>query len=179
MTTAVAELEVAPTFERDPLVVEVVETGWAPWNAVFKVHHYLAGAGPMPFSTAYTGFDTVSGDAVCFVGVTGLWSGQQRCARACRLVVHPEWQGAGIGIRFLDAIAQREWEGRGFIGDPVPTYLHTAHPALCAALRRHPRWTQNSQRLTGHEAGRPVDAKINARYGGHFRSVAGFRYSGS
>ncbi|WP_264766651.1 GNAT family N-acetyltransferase [Moraxella catarrhalis] len=28
-------------------------------------------------------------------------------ARACRLVVMPEWQGAGIGMRFLNAVCQK------------------------------------------------------------------------
>lgn len=132
----------------------------------------------MPFSTAYTGFDAATGDPVSFVGVTGMWAGRRRVARACRLVTVPDWQGAGVGMRFLDAIAQREWKGEGFIGDPVPTMMHSAHPALCGALRRSKRWKQVSQRLVGDEA-RKVRADLNMRYGGHWRSVAGFRYLGS
>ena len=162
---------------RAPIVVEVVETGWAPWASTFKHHHYLLGSGPMPFSTAFTGFDVVTGDPVCFVGVTGLWAGQRRVARACRLVTHPEWQGAGIGLRFLNAIAEREWRGEGFIGTPVPTLFHTAHPALCAGLRRNPHWVQVSQRLTG-DKGKAIKPGSKMAYGKHLRSVAGFRYKG-
>lgn len=143
-----------------------------------STYHYLKGAPHMPFSTTFTGFDVDSGDPVCFVGVTGIWSGQRRCARACRLVVHPEWQGAGIGMRFLNTICQRELEGVGFIGQPVPTYFHTAAPALCSALRRDPRWTQVSQKLVGDKVGR-VKNSLNMKYGGHDRAVAGFKYTGA
>lgn len=169
-------LEIAPVFDRPPIQVEIVETGWQPWIAVFHVHHYLQGSGPMPFSTAFTGFDVESGDPVAFVGVTGHVAGTRRIARACRMVVHPEWQGAGIGLRFLNAVCQREWEGGGFIGAPVPTLMHTAHPALVAGLKRDRHWRQVSQRLTGDKGGGPKGSGM--RFGGHWRSVAGFKYVG-
>lgn len=173
-----AELLWKPTYERPPVELEIVETGWDPWFAVFKVHHYLPDAGRMPFSTAYTGFDVATGDPVSFCGVTGMWAGQRRVARACRLVTVPEWQGAGVGMRFLDAIAEREWKGGGFIGEPVPCYMHSAHPALCGALRRSTHWKQVSQKLVGDKSAK-VRADLNMRYGGHLRSVAGFRYRGA
>lgn len=164
---------------RPEIRVEIVETrSWQPWDDVFAVYHYLKGAPHMPFSTTFTGFDIATGDPVCFCGVTGIWSGQRRCARACRLVVHPEWQGAGIGMRFLNTVCQRELEGVGFIGQPVPTYFHTAAPALCSALRRDPRWRQVSQKLVGDKVGR-VKNELNMKYGGHDRAVAGFRYEGA
>lgn len=180
MTTARADLEKAPTFTRDPMRFEVVETGWAPWYAVFKIHHYLSDAKQMPFSTAYTAFDVESGDAVAFMGMSGVYTGGRRAARACRLVTHPEWQGAGVGLRFLNFLCDRELRGEGFIGAPVPSYMHTAHPALCAALRRSPGWTQVSQKLVGDKIGGPNEMVAKGmRYGGHLRSVAGFRYDGT
>lgn len=163
--------------ERPPIEVEIVETGWGPWREWAHFHHYLVDAKPMPFSTAFTGFERESGDPVAFVGLTGFWAGKRRVARACRMVVPPEWQGAGIGLRFLNAICQREWEGRGFIGAPVPTLMHTAHPALVAALRRAPEWRQVSAKLFGGASGKPSSA-MGMKYGGHWRSVAGFRYDG-
>lgn len=176
---SIAELELAPVFDRDPIVVEVVETGWAPWYKVFREFHYLQGAKQMPFSTAYTGFDVVSGDPVVFAGMTGFHAGKRRIARACRLVAHQEWQGAGISMRFLNGLCAREARGEGFIGAPVPTLMHTAHPALVAALKRDPKWTPVSQRLTGATG---YDPKSRIMVGGgkhyaqHFRAVAGFRY---
>lgn len=178
MTTARAELQVAPEYARPGIRFEIVETGWRPWYSVFRVHHYLKDAKQMPFSTAYTAFDLDSGDPVAFMGMSGIHVGF-RAARACRLVVHPEWQGAGVGLRFLNALCEREKRGEGFIGAPVPTYMHTAHPALCAALRRSPAWTQVSSKLVGDAIGGPEYAqKAGLRFGGHWRSVAGYKYLG-
>lgn len=180
VVSAVPQLRVEwnPPLERDPLVVEIVETGWKPWHEWAKYHHYLKDAGQMPFSTAYTGFDVSSGDPVAFVGLSGMTAGPgNRVARACRLVTHPEYQGAGVGLRVLEAIATREARGVGFIGKPVPTYIHTAHPALCAALRRSPRWRQVSQKIAGN-AGSNITVGTTGRYGGHTRSVAGFKFLG-
>lgn len=177
---AVAEAYAGPA--RPKVAVEVLETGWTPWFEWAKAAHYLPDAGRMPFSTAYTGFDLETGDPVVFMGMSGMWAGNRRAARACRLVVAPEWQGAGVGLRFLDALADREWRGEGFIGEPTPTYFHTAHPALCAALRRSKRWNQTSQTLVGDEKGVPNQGKATelkgAKFGGHWRSVAGFKYEG-
>lgn len=180
MTTAQAILERPPALEaRPPIRVEIVETGWKPWYSVFRVHHYLNGARQMPFSTAFTGFDADSGDPVVFMGMSGMVAGGQRSARACRLVTHPEYQGAGVGMRFLNVLCEREWRGEGFIGKPVPTYMHTAHPALCSALRRSKNWRQISQRLTGDAPSGPVASlQSGLHFGGHTRSVAGFRYQG-
>lgn len=168
-----------PPVSRPPLEVEIVETGWKPWFEWARYHHYLHDARQMPFSTAYTGFDRASGDPVAFVGMSGMvvGYGKLRVARACRLVTHPEYQGAGVGMRFLEALAQREADGVGFIGSPVPTYLHTAHPALVAAMRRSKRWKQVSQKIAGNS---PSSQLItHGRYGGHTRSVAGFKYKGN
>jgi GNAT superfamily N-acetyltransferase len=179
VTAAETELEWNPVTSRAPIGIEIVETGWGPWYSVFKVHHYLTDAKQMPFSTAYTGFCTDSGDPVAFMGMSGMFVGGRRVARACRMVVHPEWQGAGVGLRFLNTLVERERRGDGFIGAPVPSYMHTAHPALCAALRRSPLWTQVSQKLVGDEIGGPNEMQAkNMRFGGHLRSVAGFRYDG-
>lgn len=170
--------EWSPQLERDPLVVEIVETGWKSWVEWARYHHYLHDAKQMPFSTAYTGFEASSGAPVAFVGVSGMTAGPgRRVARACRLVVAPEYQGAGVGIRFLEAIAMREARGEGFIGKPVPTYIHTAHPALCAALRRSRSWKQVSQKIAGNP-GSNITVGNTGRYGGHTRSVAGFRFKG-
>lgn len=176
MTYPLIETQTNPQFERPTLEVEIVQTGWKPWYSIFRYHHYLHDAKQMPFSTAFTGFDVETGDPAAFVGVSGFVAGRQRVARACRLVVHPEYQGAGVGLRFLNTVAEREARGEGFIGSPVPTIIHTAHPALCAGLRRSRDWKQVSQHLVGDKTSNTTLA--NARYGGHTRSVAGFRFLG-
>ncbi len=135
----------------------------------------------MPFSTAYVGF--VGGAPVCHIGMSGKVSGKRREARACRMVVKPEWQGAGVGMRMLNYLAERELRGEGFIGKPTTTLMHTAHPGLVAALRRDLRWRQVSATLgqkkssvyqwkEGQYEGRTLE------WPGHLRAVGGFRYYG-
>lgn len=149
-----------------------METGWAPWNADFKRHHYLADAGPMAFATAYTGF--VGDEPVTFVGVSGMVTGSgRREARFCRFVTKPEWQGAGVGMRFLEFLTDRELRGEGFIGGPTTSIIHSAHPALAFTLRRSPKWRQISQALHGG-----AKDKGATGMGGHSRAVMGFRYYG-
>ena len=110
-------------------------------------------------------------------------------ARACRLVVMPEWQGAGVGVRFLNAVCEAWLQGRNRYGLALRSLFHTSHPGLAAALRRDPRWTQVSANLVGQSRARSVASlKASAArkgvkhegggYGGHFRAVQGFRYLG-
>lgn len=125
----------------------------------------------MAFSTAYTGF--VDGEAVCFVGVSGMVVGRgRREARFCRFVTKPEWQGAGIGMRFLEWLCERELRGEGFIGAPTTSIIHSAHPALAVTLRRSPKWRQISQALHG------ARKEGTTGMGGHMRAVMGFRFYG-
>ena len=126
----------------------------------------------MAFATAYTGF--VEDEPVTFVGVSGMVTGKgKREARFCRFVTKPEWQGAGVGMRFLEYLTERELRGEGFIGSPTTSIIHSAHPALAVTLRRSPKWRQISQALHG---GRK-DSSVTGM-GGHMRAVMGFRYYG-
>ncbi len=130
---------------------------------------------------------TVDGELVAHVAV-GTRQGLVE-ARACRLVVMPEWQGAGVGLRFLDAVCQRWLEGKNRYKLKLTSLLHTSHPGLAAALRRSTSWTQVSGSLCGTNRERSK-ASINRSatrkgtqshgggYGGHFRAVQGFRYLG-
>ena len=112
-------------------------------------------------------------------------------ARACRLVVMPEWQGAGVGMRFLNAVCEAWRLGQNRYSKPMPTLFHTSHPGLAAALRRDANWTQVSAILHGSNKAKWI-ASINASarregwappggggHGGHFRAVQGFRYLGA
>lgn len=102
----------------------------------------------------------------------------------------PEWQGAGVGLRFLNWVCNHHVTGNGRWGDRVKAaYFHTSHPGLAAALRRDSRWIQLSARLHGDNKARsaasmrkspikkPSDITA-AGYGGHFRAVRGSRYNG-
>lgn len=166
------------------LTFEVLETNWRAWKTTFERHHYLK----LPAMVAATNYvATCEGEPVAHVAVstnTGLKS-----ARMCRLVVLPEWQGAGIGTRFVDLVAQRWLEGRNRYGRPMTTIFHTSHPGLSAALRRNRRWLYHGGRLLGESgiksmidlhaaaARKGIDRGLS-KFGGHLRAVQGFRYVG-
>lgn len=170
---------------RPEIDVDVYQTDWRHWPA-FEPHHYLK----LPKMIAATNYvAVVDGQMVAHVAFStrpGL-----REARACRLVVMPEWQGAGVGLRFLNHVCERWRLGDNRHGLPMPTLFHTSHPGLAAALRRSRSWTQVSASLYGDNRARCVaslaksDARSgrqplgNAGYGGHFRAVQGFRYLGA
>ena len=129
---------------------------------------------------------TVDGQLVAHVAVS---TRSRSEARACRLVVMPEWQGAGVGLRFLDAVCELWRTGANRYGRPMPTLFHTSHPGLASALRRSARWTQVAAKLLGDSKARSIASlqlsaarngtgNTGTGYGGHFRAVQGFRYLG-
>ena len=161
-------------------VREAAQRDYAP----FEEHHYLK-LPPMVAATHYTGW--VNGQAVAHVAF-GTRPGLVE-ARACRLVVMPEWQGAGVGMRFLNAVCELWFAGENRHGLPLRTLFHTSHPGLAGALRRDSKWTQVSGSLVGGNksksaaslhasAARLGKQKGGSGFGGHFRAVQGFRYLG-
>lgn len=165
--------------------VQLWQTDWRHWPA-FEPHHYLK----LPKMIAATNYvATVGNQLVAHVGVSTRAGLKE--ARACRLVVMPEWQGAGVGLRFLDAVCERWRQGLNRYERPMFTLFHTSHPGLASALRRSSSWTQVSARLVGDDKVRSAasvnasakklgwDAPGSAGYGGHFRAVQGFRYIGA
>ena len=180
----------ARCLRRPSFDLEIWETNWRYWP-LFEPHHYLM-APHMVAATCYVG--TVDNEPVCHVAFStrpGLVE-----ARACRLVVMPEWQGAGVGMRFLNSICEMWHRGKNRYGLPLPTLFHTSHPGLAAGLRRDRKWTQVSAVLHGDNKGRCIETlqrsaakaggwgtkKEGSRgqggFGGHFRAVQGFRYLG-
>ena len=167
---------------RPRIDVDLWQCGWQHWPT-FEPHHYLK----LPRMIAATNYvATVEGHLVAHVAVS---TRSRAEARACRLVVMPEWQGAGVGLRFLDAVCERWRLGENRYGRPMPTLFHTSHPGLASALRRSARWTQVSAMLTGQSKTRSLTSmrssaerngttSTGAGYGGHFRAVQGFRYLG-
>lgn len=85
--------------QRPKVRIDIHETNSGYWP-LFEKHHYLKL--PLPIAaTYYTGF--VDGQPVAHVAMSprpGLTE-----ARACRLVVLPEWQGFGVGMQFLNTVA--------------------------------------------------------------------------
>lgn len=169
-------------WRRPEFELEIWQTDWRYWS-LFEPHHYLK----LPKAVAATNYvGIVDEELVAHVAFSPR-AGLKEC-RACRLVVMPEWQGAGIGLRFVEEICRFWLEGRNRYDKKMPTLLNTSHPGLCNALRRSPRWKQVSATLHGSNRARSMTA-INRSakgkswnggggFGGHFRAVQGFRYIG-
>jgi GNAT superfamily N-acetyltransferase len=181
--TATGEFTGRGLWRRPRFEMEIHQTDWRYWP-LFEPHHYLK----VPKMIAASNYvATVNGELVAHVAFSTRPGMVE--ARACRLVVMPEWQGAGVGLRFLNELCEMWRRGDNRFNKPMPTLFHTSHPGLAAVLRRHPAWTQVSARLHGDHKGRcrasmeasakrKGKATAGAGYGGHFRAVQGFRYLG-
>lgn len=176
-------------WRRPKFDLEIWQTDWRYWP-MFEPHHYLK-LPRMIGAKCYVG--TVDGELVCHVAVSTQNRGGTAEARACRLVVMPEWQGAGVGLRFLNWVCELQMQGTDgarLFGRNVTTLFHTSHPGLCQALRRDRHWRQVTAHLCGTNRSKAsskasiVKSKIHGRrvstagFGGHFRAVQGFRYYG-
>lgn len=111
--------------------------------------------------------------------------------RATRLVVMPEWQGAGVGTAFLNEVMHYHLEGHGRCNRKYHTFFHTSHPQLCGYLRNSKKWVQTNAKLYGDNkaksraslmrTGKGFDngkKKSTGGFGGHFRAVQSFKYLG-
>ena len=168
--------------QRPKIELEIRKVNGSYWR-YFKPHYYLDL--PMPIAAEYF-VGTVNGELACHLAVSPMF--HLKGYRATRLVTMPEWQGAGVGTRFLNAIAQYHLNGNGRCNKKLPTYFHTSHPQLCAALRKSDYWKQTSAVLYGKNKAksRKEMAKVtslnggikSSGYGGHFRAIQGFKYIG-
>lgn len=104
----------------------------------------------------------------------------------------PEWQGVGIGTKFLNWIAEYIKNGNGRKNKKLPVMFHTSHPQLINFLKNSNKWVLKSQKMYGDQKAKNKQA-INASrkqrgyiglqgessgYGGHFRAIQGFKYIG-
>lgn len=165
-------------WRRPKFDLEIRQVDGSYWP-MFEPHHYLK----LPRMVAATYFvGVVEGEPVAHLAFAAAL--ELNGMRACRMVIMPEWQGAGIGLRFLNSLCQWHVDGNCRYGDRVKTvYFHTSHPGLCAALRRDGKWVQVSAKLYGNNKRKSRAAIIDSGfagtgYGGHFRAVQGFRYIG-
>lgn len=181
LDTATGKYSSGRGVQRPKIALDIFQTNWRFWP-LFEPHHYLK----LPHMVAATNYVGFVGDSpVAHLAVStrpGLVE-----ARACRLVVMPEWQGAGVGLKFLNAICELWRAGENRYQKPMRTLFHTSHPALAKVLRRHPLWCQVSAALYGGNKVRCMASLAKsvakgksapAGYGGHFRAVQGFRFLG-
>ena len=131
----------------------------------------------------------VDGELVCHIAVSPAF--HTGYYRATRLVVMPEWQGAGVGTKFLEWVGEYHKKGNGRTGKKLPLLFHTSHPQLRGYLKSSKKWVLKSQQMYGGnkssssssiKKGKGVTAEKKGTisgYGGHFRAVQGFKYIGN
>ena len=191
---------------RPPINLDIWQVDSSYWP-FYKPHYYLDL--PMPVAAQYF-IGTVDGELCCHMAVSPHF--EINGYRGTRLVTMPEWQGAGVGSKFLNFIAQYHLDGGGRNGHHYPMYFHTSHPQLCGYLRHSKKWVQVSAMLyggnktksaksiersqkshnrnlivgVGYGGALPSGSGLqvcgggitSTGYGGHFRSVQGFKYIG-
>ena len=144
----------------------------------YKPHYYLDLPEPVA-AEHYIG--TVDGELACHICVCTRF--EIGGYRGTRLVTMPEWQGAGVGTKFLNFIAQYCLDGNARCNRRYPLYFHTSHPQLCGYLRRSKKWVQVSAVLYGGNKKKSAASLARSHslpggFGGHFRAVQGFKYIG-
>ena len=101
-------------WRRPKIDLQLWETNWRHWPA-FEPHHYLK-LPRMVCATNYVG--TVDGELVCHLAVAPKF--ESGYVRASRMVVMPEWQGCGVGMRSFSSVAPTGLR-RLILPRPVPT----------------------------------------------------------
>lgn len=148
----------------------------------FEPHHYLK-LPPMVCAQHYVGF--VGDQPVAHLATAPKFEAG-RNMRACRLVVMPEWQGIGVGLRFLEEVCSLQLRGLNRWGRQCFTLFHTSHPALVSILKNRPGWVHVSASLFGGNRARSRESMqrsasfiVGGGFGGHLRAVHGFKFIGT
>ncbi len=132
---------------------------------LFARHHYLSG-GLNPVARCYLG--TWEGEAVGFCATLNQ-VGRRGWRRISRLVVLPDYQGLGIGLRLAEAVGDVERE------EGKRLSITASHPGVLGHCRDSARW-----RLVGvRRAGSAGRRSFRGYRGGGGRTTASFEYLGS
>lgn len=136
--TTTGILDARGRVQRPAIHLDVYRCTWRTWP-LFRSHHYLSG--------------TMHKQAQCFLG---LWNQSpivftavlafphpkfKKAFREHRTVVLPDYQGAGIGPRFSDSIAQL------YIDRGCRYYSRTSHPRMGQYRQQSPLWKPTGTNL--------------------------------
>ena len=166
---------------RPDINLEIWKVDSSYWR-FYKPHYYLNL--PMPIAAEYF-IGTVDGELACHMAISPMF--HIGGYRGTRLVTMPEWQGAGVGSKFLNYMGQYCLDGHARCNKKLPMYFHTSHPQLCGYLRHSKKWIQVSAEMFGDSKKKSVKSLRKTTtnkqvtpsgYGGHFRAVQGFKYIG-
>ncbi len=155
---------------RPRLELSIYRVGRAPWQS-FKRHHYLSGS--------------LARAARCYLGVwvdpvrqrevpvafaaTIPILGQHRHRRFTRIVVLPDYQGIGIGMKFTAGVARLHRQ------EGLRISVTTSHPAVVQSCLGSSQWRLSQVKRHGSSASTKYRANYRSSAG---RAVASFEYVG-
>jgi GNAT superfamily N-acetyltransferase len=151
---------------RPEIAIEIHRCGHAAWR-LFKRHHYLSGALAVG---ARCYLATWNGEPVTFCATLPVIT-KKNHRRFTRIVTLPDYQGMGIGMRVVAAVAAlHRAEG-------LRINVTSSHPALIRHCRRSPDWkTVNVKKIGASPRGAGRFPAYRSSAG---RSVVSFEYVGS
>jgi ABC-type ATPase with predicted acetyltransferase domain len=153
---------------RPQVNVEIVWAKYSAWNT-FARHHYLT-ADLNKSAQIYVGL--IADQPAVMTAILPLVNARVKNARRIsRTVVLPDYQGIGIGMKFVDAVCA------GLAAQGLSTYTTTSHPARVRALNSSQNWEMI--REPSRVAQRGKTSAITGRLGlSRSRITTGFRYGG-
>ncbi len=152
---------------RPNVELEVHRCRVAAWR-LFARHHYLTGS-IAPQAKCYLA--TWNGEPVSFAATLPI-IGRKGRRRFTRIVTLPDYQGVGIGMRTVEAVASiQRAEG-------LRVNVTSSHPALIRHCRDSPFWRTVAVKRTGQAASRKRTA-FTAYRNSAGRSVVSFEYFGA
>lgn len=120
--------------QRPSIELQIFRCRYETWN-LFKKHHYLT----EKLSKSAKSFVILQNEKpICFIGILPHPSGTVKNAfRVSRLVVLPDYQGLGIGMKILTLF------GSMYRKDKKTLYIKTSNPSLFKGMERNTKdWMQ-------------------------------------
>lgn len=152
-------------FRRPTIELEIHRCRMAAWQ-LFKRHHYLSGS-LAPASRCY--LTTWNGVPVNFCATLPVIA-KKGHRRFTRIVTLPDYQGIGVGMRAVAAVAElHRAEGKRI-------NVTSSHPALIRHCRRSPLWKAVNVKKTGGSRG--DSAAFPGYRSAAGRAVVSFEYLG-
>lgn len=152
--TLTSSLTMGRSLQQRPSINLSIEQCESKWWTIFKNHHYLD---DKLNKSARCYLAKWNCNPVGFVAVLSFPSGTFKNAwREHRVVVLPDYQGLGIGVRLSDAIAET------YVFKGLRYFSKTAHPRMGEYRNRSSLWkptSKNMMRRTDYKADR--DAKYD------------------
>jgi len=153
-------LSTKPTVE-----LQVFRCRYETWN-LFKQHHYLT----EDLNKASKCFVFIWNDKpIGFVAILPFPNGAFKDAfRVSRLVILPDFQGMGIGLKILNYISQL------YLNDNKTMYMRTSNPALYLGLKKNKDWNETSNSGKDRKGGTLFKDGVKS-----YRIAYSFKYAGN